>query len=472
MDTIRTSQDEKVWRTDWLGTTPVFYNTHTGCVNSSIHAVIENESLELDPEGLETFLSFGYCALGLTPVKNVRFLPPCSELRRVDGRFDVRALPDPACILLEDLPPTDERDVLDMIRARVQDWEAKTNGPIVLPTSGGFDSRLLTLCVRDRRRIRAFTYGPSRRQSGSREVVVACHLSETLGISWDHVELQRIHTHMDAWHNLFGCATHAHGMYQMAFYHAVRERVGNATALLSGIIGDVWAGNWMCPPVRTASEVNRLGRSYGMNADTRYCRFKTQQERKKDYMTQNQGLLASATGRIVLAARFKMMLLRYLLEIPASFGFRPWSPFLDPDVALAMLRLPAERRKDRLWQREFFQREGVDMETMELGGSYEIALNRAAVDAVPLAPLSARLLAVCMATGYVRWINRRVCGSLSSRFYDAVLRTRNGLLDVPYLNAMLYRIGMRERNSNFDAAYGAYMTLWPLQKLISEKGRA
>jgi hypothetical protein len=451
-----------------LGTNPVFYNTRTGLVSLSVDDVIEHDALEVDPEGLDTFLSFGYCALGLTPIRHVRFLPPCSELRRVGGKFHVTPLSDPANILLEDVPPTREGEVLDLIRAKVQDWESKTEGPIVVPTSGGFDSRLLTLCVRDRKRVRAFTYGTSHCQSESREVVVARRLSEILGTVWEQVELRRIHVHMDEWYRLFGCATHAHGMYHIAFYRCVRALLPDGEwPLLSGIIGDVWAGNWTVPAVEGSDRIATLARSYGMNADPRACVYVTAQMTEESYLRENRELLSRAQGRIVLAARFKMMLLRYLLSVPESCGFRPWSPFLDPDVALAMLRLPADRRRDRTWQRDFFRREGVDMESMGLGGSYEIALNRMAVDEWPLLPLSVDLLSTLIEPKYTEWINRLVTGSPAlRRCRDRWYTCRNGLMDVPYLNAFLYRCGFREERNPFASAYGAYMTLWPLQRLL------
>jgi hypothetical protein len=191
----------------------------------------------------------------------------------------------------------------------------------------------------------------------------------------------------------------------------------------------------------------------------------------REYFEANQALLALPEGRIVLAMRFKMMLLRYLFDVPACFGFRPWSPFLDPEVALAMLRLPAARRKNRVWQRDIFRREGIDMESMSLGGSYEIKLSRTAVDEMPLAALDPRRLNRLLTSDYVSHINRRVAGVWPRRFYDHALRIRNNLLDVPYLNAVLYRMGLRERVDGFDAAYSAYMTLWPLDRLFHGERR-
>ena len=320
---------ETLWRTDWLGTNSVFYNMRTRRVSHLINDVIDPDHLEFDPEGFNVYLSFGYCALGLTPFKDVFFLPPCSELRMTGGDCAVVRLPDPADILTKGLPPTNEEEVLGMIQDRVWAWEQSVAGEIVIPTSGGFDSRLLNLCVHDRSRIRSFTYGASLHQTESREVVVARKLSEILGTRWEHVELLHIHRHLDAWFKLFGCATHAHGMYQIAFYERVREQLPRSSApMLSGIIGDAWAGAVRCPPVTCATEVPRLGYTHGLNADVRFTELRSGSTACEKYFEGNRRLLASEEGRIVLAMRSKMMLLRYLFEVPASLGVAPGHRFL------------------------------------------------------------------------------------------------------------------------------------------------
>src|SRR5690606_22915913 len=63
--------------------------------------------------------------------------------------------------------------------------------------------------------------------------------------------------------------------------------------------------------------------------------------------------------QVVEIIRLKMMLLRYLFDLPRALGFKPWSPFVDSSIALSMICLPAERRAGRRWQRDFFARENL-----------------------------------------------------------------------------------------------------------------
>ena len=66
--------------------------------------------------------------------------------------------------------------------------------------------------------------------------------------------------------------------------------------------------------------------------------------------------------RVFTVVRLRLTLLSYLLSVPASLGLRARAPYLDIDLAMRMLTLPAEQRKERRWQREFFARQGVDLE--------------------------------------------------------------------------------------------------------------
>ena len=53
-------QSEKVFTSDWLNLHPVFYNTKTLDISHNIKDVIDYCDLELDPEGFNNYLDFGY----------------------------------------------------------------------------------------------------------------------------------------------------------------------------------------------------------------------------------------------------------------------------------------------------------------------------------------------------------------------------------------------------------------------------
>ncbi len=468
---LATTDNTVIWRTDWLGTNPLFYNEQTLRTGQRIQDVMDPcAPVELDAEGSKLFLDFGYCVFGLTPFRHVRFVPPCSELRLVNDHFETHELPDPADVLFVETTATNETEVTELIRDNVKKWEASISGQIILPLSGGFDSRFLALCVHDRSRIRAFTYGVSSNQQESREVVAASAVAHMMGIQWERIPLHNVHRHMNSWYNVFDCSTHAHGMYQMEFYEQIKKRLAPQSGLsvLSGIIGDVWAGTWDISPIANVSDLALLGKTHGMHADSANSVFDGTQEVSQEWFSLRHEKLCHPLYRIVTAVRCKMMLLRYLLKVPEIFDFKPYSPFLNPEIGLAMLRLQSDRRKDRLWQRSFFRGASLDIESLKLKGDYEISLNQLAVQEFPLCRLSESCLSKIVVANYVSWINRRACNAVYRKLCEVMLDFRNGLLRIPYLNALLFRFGFRELQSKFNMAYFAYLTLWPVQKIICQ----
>ncbi|MCC7409193.1 MAG: hypothetical protein IT442_14090 [Phycisphaeraceae bacterium] len=444
--------------TDWLASEPVFYHEKTGAVGRRMRDVFDPADFEFDGQGLRNYLTFGYSVLGRTPVRHVRMLPPCCRLIRDGATPRVERDADPALAWLG--RTTHEHDVLDLLSDRVRQWEGQSRGAIVIPTSGGFDSRLLTLMIRDRQRVRAFTYGLSDRQAQSTEVVHAEALARTLGTPWRMIELGDYHREFDAWDRLFGPSTHAHGMYQIEFYRKVLEQVAYGSPMLSGIVGDLWAGSAPLPTIERPEDLARLGYSHGMNADASQCLLPRlgSDDEARAYLAERRAVLDDPAMRIVELVRFKMVLLRYLLLVPGTLGLRPWSPFLDVEVAMSMVRLPEQRRRNRQWQRDFFARQGVDFESMGLASSRANTLNLRAMERVAPPPLDERLLGQIVRRDYVRRINRHVAGRT---FSDAVTQGRLSLAAERWTPRLAR--GARERRLE---AYFAYLALKPLDNLL------
>lgn len=448
-----------VHETDWLGSHPVFYNENTGAVSHSINDVIDPGKCEFDGEGLRNYLDFGYSVLERTPVKGVRFLGHSSRLLRGDdGRLSVERLADPVDPLLS--IRTTEAEVIELLRAKVREWENSFSGPIILPTSGGYDSRLLNLLVTDRSRVRSFTYGLSDQQEASFEVVHARAIAARLGIMWQSVPLGAFHQYVCDWDHLFGVSVHAHGMYQMEFYRKIADMVGPGHHILSGIIGDAWAGSVDIPDICDASDVMRLGYTHGMHANSNRCRLAGTGDAISDYYRDHQERLQDPRVRVIEAMRFKMMLLSYLFRVPEAMGFVPWSPFLDIHVAVAMLNLPQERRRNRIWQKELFASAGLDVESWPLTRNYQNNLNFQAMRQYPLDPLDATLLGNVMERDYIRWVNRHV--ARHGRSWQWLWR--QGQLRPRRVGRVL---GMVDMNDRWLEAYLAYLTLWPLQQLCA-----
>src|SRR5262249_49239140 len=150
------------------------------------------------------------------PIKGVKYLRHSSRLAITNGKIQVQYEDDPIEKLVAGI--TQEEEVLHLLRSTIQQWEHSFEGNIIIPTSGGYDSRLLNEMIQDKARIRSYTYGISNVQSESYEVVYAKKIAEILGTGFKQIQLGNFHNYLEEWDALFGISTHAHGMYQMEFY--------------------------------------------------------------------------------------------------------------------------------------------------------------------------------------------------------------------------------------------------------------
>jgi len=444
--------------TDWLASNPVFYNVRVGLASTNIHDVMPpSSSLSFHPEGLYNYLDFGYSVFGQTPIEGVQFLPPSSRIDRADdGALNVVRLADPLDHWWDFR--ISEADVIDLIRERVQKWETSlpSDQEIVLPLSGGFDSRLLLWCLKDKSRVRAYTYGVSQDQDRSTEVVHARALAKKFDIRWERIELGGFHRYFDDWDAEFGVSTHAHGMYHFEFYSKIRESLKGKQAFLSGIIGDAWAGSIPVKKLTCSDDLLKLGITHGLRADPEHMRLTAAHDLKQRFWLDNRDLLRDHRFQVITSMRFKLMLLSYLIRVPRRFNFEPWTPYLDIDIAIAMLNLSPQRRRNRQWQRDFFAKVGLDLEYQGLKSTHKNNLDQQALKKNPVRPLGKSLLSDTFDPHFIEWINRNIKVTPLSEI-------KSKILNAPKLGKLVYRLGVR--NSNMQA-YGPYLCLRPIEQLL------
>jgi hypothetical protein len=448
------SSKELVAESDWLASSPIFYDLRRGLVSSKIQEITPRpESFKFHVEGLFNYLDYGYSVFEQTPIEDVRFLRHSSRLWRDEsGVLTVEHLPDPFDQYGD--WRISESDVIELIRERVQAWEASlpANQEIVLPLSGGLDSRLLLWCLRDPSRVRAYTYGLSAAQERSTEVVHAKALAKRFGIRWERIELGDFHRYFDNWNAEFGLSTHAHGMYHFEFYTKIRERLKGRHAFLSGIFGDVWAGSIPPNPVNSAEQLVQLSYSHGLRADPSRLRMLTDHGLRDKFWSDQRERLADHSFQVVSTVRLKILLISYLMRVPRLFDFEPWSPFLDSDVAMAMLNLPRERRVNRQWQRDFFAKVGLDLESQGLTSSRSNNLDLQGLKRIPLQPLNVELLSKIIDSDYLSWVNK----TIKQNYFDDIF---NYVSSVPKIGGVLRRLNLSPRTLE---AYSAYLCLKPI----------
>jgi hypothetical protein len=447
-----------VFKTNWLSSIPIFYNLKNRLASTKINEVIpKNTYANFHFEGLKNFLDYGYSVFGQTPIENVKFLSPESHLFRYDdGKLAVEKMPDPVEKWID--YTLSENDIIDLIQERVRSWEASLpyNQEIVLPLSSGFDSRLLLWCLLDKSKVRAYTYGLSKQQDQSIEIIYARELAKRFKLNWQQVYLGEFHTYFDKWDKEFGLSIHAHGMYHFEFYNNIRENLKGEQALLSGIIGDAWSGSVLPVKIKTEKDLLNLSYSHGLIAKSKFLKLPTQTQLREQFFIDNKEKLSDHRFQIITMMRFKIILLSYLISVPSFFKFKPWSPFLEIDIAMAMLNLPKNRRINRQWQRDFFKKVGLDLENQNFKSDRTNSLDFQAMTIQRLKPFNVELLSQLFKKDYIKWINKNIIiNPLGKLYYH--------LLNLPKIGSALRRLGVK--NVNLEAYY-SYLCLKPIEKFL------
>ncbi len=449
---------------DWLGSIPVFYNETHGIVSTLPLKCLINK--DIYPEGLANFVEFGYSVFEQTPFKDVKFMRYFSKLILSERGLRCVYKDDPVTEegLFETI--TDEKEVLLKLKKYINNIESATSDEILLPTSGGYDSRLLNLLVNEKSRIRSFTYGISDKQSESSEVIHAKKIAELLGTQWEQIELGSFHRYIDDWFKIYGFSTHLHGMYHIEFYKKIVENhtFSQNTTFLSGIVGDAWSGNVISTPITHSGELVHLAYSHGMIADKGKINFSYAESLKESFFLTNKKYLDNPKLRIIFIIRFKIILLSYLTTIPEYFGFPVWTPFLNFEIATSMLNLPDGRRKDRKWQMDIFIKNNLALEEMFLKKDMRNTLNNQAFKIHRFDPLNEQLLSKYFVPDYIHEINSflKYGGDikLNHKYLDFIQKNK-------YIAYCLRQIGIETDKNKMPLLY-AYYVLKPLDKILEQ----
>lgn len=391
---------------DWLRSRNYFYNTRTNKISENINDVIEYSRIKFHPEGLNNYLKYGYSVFGQTPIEDVKVLEANMRVYLDDsGKIVEEYLEDPFEKLMGRESKTS--DTLEYLEYIINKFVDNSSKQIIVPTSSGFDSRLINAMIKDNNRIHAYTYGISENQSESIETVYAAKLCSILGISWRQIEIGFFHSLIDDWENLYGISTHAHGMYQMEFYEKIRK-IENDGVVISGILGDVWAGKTRVDKIDSAEKLDKLGLSHGICADDVPCKIGTDNDLKNRYYAKNKEKLKDENWRVLETCRRKSILLSYLLRVPEKNGFLSWSPFLDALAVSKILNLEWKEKDRRKWQVEYFRKHNLLIGDLNLRCDKRNCLNGLACLKYKLKPLNADVLSDVFEKKCIEKINDRI----------------------------------------------------------------
>ncbi len=447
---IELEDESIVIENDWLGSIPIFYNLDEKIVSTNVNFCLTGDK-SFDREGIINFFQFGYSVFERTPFGTVRFMRYFSFLKLTSDEIQIYYKDDP--VLEKNLfdTQTTTEEVLSKVNRYVQRVEEITQGDIILPTSGGYDSRLLNWAVSDKTRIKSFTYGISRDQSKSYEVVHAKKIAEIYNTEWSQIQLSDYPRYISEWHQLYGFSTHLHGMYHIEFYKKsfAENRISADATFLSGIVGDIWAGSIDHQKLDKPEDVYLLGYTHGMKLDDSALREKDKSKLMRHFFEENMERLQVHQVQNIFTIRFKLILISYLVRLPEVFSLPVWTPFLNFDIAVSMLRLPNQLRENRSWQKQFFSEAGLDLEAMNLLKSKRNDLDFTIAKKHSFSPVDSEVFNGLVRKDKIENINSSL-QNFSSRH-----EIKQVLLKTPIVGKLCRKMGLK--NDFLKALYGYYV---------------
>ena len=456
---INVGKDSVVIENDWLGSIPVFYNKSNIIISTLPLKCIHDDGV--DEEGLSYYLRHGYTQHGVTYRKGVRQLRYCSRLDLSGSSLQVSKRPDPVVSMIKKGIVADERHSIKAIQEDLNKLENNSTGNIIIPTSGGYDSRLLNALITNKDRINSYTYGVSKSSGQCFQVQYAKELSARLGTKWQEIRFGDFWDDINPWFRLYGQATHLHGMYQIDFYRKIRKIHGEDNCiLLSGIVGDAWAGNKIIDEINTYKDLDVLSLSYGVNIEKKNILVSEFMDAQKHEYDEISDFLKFPAYRLVAMVRTKLALLSYLTQLPEYFGFIAYSPFLSFEIVEKMLSIPKDRWDKRKWQKEYFMDNNLDVERANLKDvqHYNDVMSQT-FNRHDFEPLDIGVLDKYVRKSHLNAINKRM------KKNSILANSYNSLMESKWPEKIMRRVFGKKR------AYIEYMILKGLEMGLKYNGR-
>ncbi len=431
---------------DWLGAIPVFYNKKSLIVSTFPITCLSKNS-EIDTDGLKTYLKYGFSAFSSTPFKQIKFLYFSSSLSYTENNIHVTDLPDPVKEI-DNYKDVSEENIWAEIKEYIQYRENYSKGKIILPISGGLDSRIISYFIKDPQNVYSYSYGISNKQHDSFEVCLGKEIAKRLNFNWKQLSLGNAYNYYDDWFDLYAYSTHLHGMIHVEMYNNILKEFPNEPlSMISGICGGVFTGASKYKKIHNAKELYQIAFTHGLNygeVDSYNYEFEQHFIEKYNYMIDDLRLYPIITMRI------KLMLLSYLMTVPSVMGIPSWTPFLNFDIVMKMLNLPEDRRKDRKWVREFFQKNNMDLKKSMLFHNTRNTLNYQLHHNHKFAPLSINLNLSLISQTEIEEINKYLTK------YNLKVQLKYKLTTTRVVKEIIKKIGI---NNDFNKNLSQYQCL-------------
>lgn len=365
------SRNHAFLATDQIRSYPLFYHRHgnTVTITDRVGGCREQDHVTLAENSLHEFLSSGFVYEGKTIYRELTALQ-AGEFVRIDGmgrissRRYLRFLPDLSqhTTVPDEFPDQADHLLLDVFRRLLASCPPAAR--LVLPLSGGYDSRLIAnylyrLGVRD---VLCFSYGTS---DDTTEVPISREVARRLNYEWHFVEYTP-----ELWHEViaseeteqylrFACS--GVSLPHLQDYPAIRElkRRGVLKAgdiIIPGHTGDFLFGNHLLPELfqKNFNPLHLLARRHTLfwlpdfsNRRSLRTVLKNNREIPADVFFETFNWQERQAKFIVNSIR-----------VYEWFGFDWRLPLWDKELMLAWARVPAPLRYRRrlfrqLWNEKF-----------------------------------------------------------------------------------------------------------------------
>lgn len=368
---------------DWLNTSPVFYNKITKKISGKISDVIDWNNLDFDKDGLYNYLRFGYIVFEKTPIKNVERIPPNSTIfryRNPEGKLEIsiNVNEDPVIDFLDRKSSPEECLYIlkKSISNKINDEKA-AGKKLLLPLSGGYDSRIIFSMIDEKSRIQAITYDVSLSEHFSSETINAKTICHKFNVKWQKVDVRQYWGKeiVDMNFAQFGPEMSLQPAYHIEMFERSKKIFGENYIAVSGSVGDWWSGEKL--PLNKLTSWEQyvdLFHTIDIAIPLEYIEIKFDNSYNESCVRPSFDKIAdSYIYRTVFSKRGRIGLASFINRV-ADNSFGSITPFYDLDVAMSQLTLPSAERKDRKWQRDYFSRIGLDIDR-ENHYNYSISYN-------------------------------------------------------------------------------------------------
>jgi hypothetical protein len=346
-------------RSDWLGSVPCYYDEVSKEL-ASHWGMLDLRSRECDPIGSYTLKKYSFIPTSRTLKYGVR--------RMLSNEVLVWRPNYVACSTkvsrLNCDPSIQTIDVVERVAARLK-IDGVDESSVIIPLSGGYDSRFLASIVKEKfgSAFKSFTYSLLGSDGDCFESKVSKVVAKRLGSPWRSFDLTGYARYENTIIDWSGGFSHVNGDYYEMFSEQVQKDLDRSeypkALVVSGIVGDLWCGKVSARRYLNASSVlySHGISTYGWMVNAKERKVSEQAEEELDNFFNNR--ITSNETFILELVRAKIALLSFLCYSFERRGIHCSAPFLDKHVVEAVLSLDPKRRLNRKWQNEYFENLGI-----------------------------------------------------------------------------------------------------------------